>query len=102
MTQRTKHTPGPWGYDAQGYINAETPAGKNLVTAVPICKMMIRDNTRQNARLIVAAPEMRDLIIEAMDIIGYQLAREVSSMTASQQEFMNKAQGILSKIAGKE
>jgi len=41
------------------------------------------------------ATQALDLLAYAVDIISYQLEHEVSSMTASQQEFVRQAQLLL-------
>lgn len=56
--EEMKHTAGPWMQDKYG--NVQTPSGNTLVTEGVALGGCSTEETRANARLIAAAPELLD------------------------------------------
>lgn len=57
MNMNTKHTPGPWSYDSEGYVYG---GEQGLIITDPSCSNpdISADQNEANARLIAAAPEL--------------------------------------------
>ena len=62
MTNKAKHTPGPWVLDTQDYINRTIEVRTQLESLVAV----VYSNATANAHLIAAAPVMYELIKDAL------------------------------------
>lgn len=67
-------TPGPWGIE--GAINIWIKAGSLHIATIPRCSD--GDWSEANARLIAAAPELRDAAKEAADAIHARIGIELA------------------------
>lgn len=95
-----QHTPGPWRLgEAHSGGATDIKAGSNLI-ATAICP---RDHAqaRANARLIAAAPEMRQWIQEV--ITRQLIVTDVpGTYAASSDEIVAEARALLARIDGSE
>ena len=66
----SKHTPGPWTQDEYGDVI--TPNRKTLVTEGIALGGRSTPETRANARLIAAAPELLAMLKDLVDLEGPQ------------------------------
>ena len=64
-----KHTPGPWEHTGQGDIVGKEDNGYGLgyVDVCGVYLRTVRGRTNANARLIAAAPELLEALIELAD-----------------------------------
>lgn len=87
---QAKHTPGPWVYrqsfDARRDIWTATDATghRELVATIPDAD---GDHVNADARLIAAAPELLELVLDALDdpdvdILGSEWARDARAAIA--------------------
>lgn len=105
------HTPGPWEYDTElaDAGNKSTPMyseAENVDADIfePVCIIPHDDITeasykqvKANARLIAAAPELKDLLIEAHDYLGAHLADHEDY---GDRAIMNRIDALLKRIEG--
>ena len=76
-----KHTPGPWTQDKYG--NVKTPSGGMLVTDGVALGGYSTEETRANARLIAAAPELLEALKDIVDNgIGTEAVKRARSVIA--------------------
>lgn len=62
-----KHTPGPW--NCKGYPTVSAGKGKGMITKV-LERFMNKEEREANARLIAAAPELLDMLVELLPELG--------------------------------
>jgi hypothetical protein len=68
----SNHTPGPWSLkEATASIPVVGANGKT------VCSVKFRDNDLDDARLIVAAPEMAEVLAQLLELPYHSTARSV-------------------------
>lgn len=94
----TKHTPGPWDFDLP-YIVAPYPTGKHpdlyiaeIVYADEDGRLPPDDEQDANGRLIAAAPELLDSLVE----LTHEIARKMPSERRA--EIVSRAQAVISAV----
>ena len=95
----SKHTPGPWIQDKYG--NIKTPSGQMLVTDGVALGGYSTNESRGNARLISAAPELLQALNKIMRIFPTGLDMAEAGWDI---DYINKAleaKDIASKAIGK-
>lgn len=106
----TKHTPGPWRHDKRGYPHPDVKAanGRNVActwgvnnqpktTAAAKTQMQI---ARANARLIAAAPELLEALIDCVSLLAF-LEPEVRG-GYSPDGALSKARAVIAKATGEQ
>lgn len=68
MAKRIKHTPGPWTFNPKSVVTKVFPAdhGIGYASSEPICTL--NSNDKANARLISAAPDLLEALVEMMEM----------------------------------
>ncbi len=104
-----KHTPGPWNHNGLGgiYKGKIFACGQSLIATVAHDEWITEETSRINARLIAAAPEMKEVLKEIRQQYWdskYNEARcwnethEGAIAYANKHEMVTKINAILSKI----
>lgn len=86
-----KHTPGHWTQDKFG--NVKTPFGNTLVTEGVALAGSSNEETRANARLISAAPELLEALQEIIASADAGNAAILDSLTCKARAAIAKATG---------
>ena len=98
---QAKHTPGPWEWDGSVWQYDEQEESPWLVQAPwhdikskTVLSGRIRCNTEADARLIAAAPELLEALVEAAS--GY------SEFSEGDREILRKCRAAITKATGGE
>jgi len=84
-----KHTPGPWNYDRSGY-SLYVNSGRELVTALSMDGKRL-ETSEANARLIAAAPDMLDALMDFVSYFGHDNDNGLDEMLTNARAAINKA-----------
>lgn len=104
---RTKHTPGPWDVE---YENADYNGGGQWYNAGPAkvwfpynVKKQEEDEAKANAYLIAAAPELLEVLRDALDSLDY-VERTLPGLSGYgvRQERIQKARAAIAKATGEQ
>lgn len=99
MSDSTKHTPGPW------LVNPALAQVDAPIDGAPVCQLLwptelrSEKETSANARLIAAAPDLRDMLVMALPYVesavddeAYKPGR-VKALAAKMRAAIAKAEG---------
>lgn len=92
MSAKSKHTPGPWGIDDYNRVVAED--GNPIVVNGLAIPLVNTPESKANARLIAAAPEL----LEALMLADAALSGANMNMNVVQR----KVQGAIAKAKGEQ
>ena len=97
------HTPGPWTQDEYGSV--KTPSGETLLVEGVALAGRSTEETRANARLIAAAPDLLaalKLAFQALDAIGDEMTVGERYTNAGQYliDSLNPARDAIKKAEG--
>ena len=97
-----KHTPGPWiMFRDRGVPAAILPAGRDG----EICQFASAYTSEANARLIAAAPELYEMLRQALGFAAVSYGRNVDSGNNATAErimnFINRCEDLMTKVEGK-
>ena len=70
----SNHTPGPWT------LNYYAPTEQYFIDFEGGCATVIGDNVESKARLIAAAPEMRDALRKIMECSDCEWSKEIAEI----------------------
>ena len=86
-----KHTPGPWNYDRSGY-SLYVNSGRELVTALSMDGKRL-ETSEANARLIAAAPDMLNALMDFVSYFGHDNDNGLDEMLTNARAAIAKATG---------
>jgi hypothetical protein len=84
-----KHTPGPWNYDRSGY-SLYVNSGRELVTALSMDGKRL-ETSEANARLIAAAPDMLNALMDFVSYFGHDNDNGLDEMLTNARAAIAKA-----------
>ncbi|HZV36620.1 MAG TPA: hypothetical protein VFB72_18730 [Verrucomicrobiae bacterium] len=104
MSAETKHTPGPWIADG-GYIQSTTAkmfGGGAVIVADPyVSEAFISDEeVDANARLIAAAPELLEALIDARDWLQHIMSEDAEPPLEDTGDVRDKCTDAIAKAKG--
>jgi hypothetical protein len=84
-----KHTPGPWNYDRSAY-SLYVNSGRELVTALSMDGKRL-ETSEANARLIAAAPDMLNALMDFVSYFGHDNDNGLDEMLTNARAAIAKA-----------
>lgn len=97
----SRHTPGPWEFDAQGFVRAKTGEGITIAGAADEFYggfLVAESISSRNGPLIAAAPAMHRGLVEIRNSIAFVLASIPKKLQPGMQAIMDRATEALKGV----